>query len=134
MDANVFAKRVFTVAGIYGLIVLLPLYFMEHRLSQDQPPAISHPEFYYGFVGIAVAWQVAFLIIGRDPERYRLLMLAAILEKVAYGFAAVLLFLDDRLAGSLLAGGIIDLILAVLFAMAFRRTPFGLAGTRSART
>jgi len=53
-------ERVLTLAGIYGLVVLLPLYFLEHRLGQDQPPAITHPEFYCGFVGVATAWQVAF--------------------------------------------------------------------------
>src|SRR5206468_3338498 len=68
---NVFAKRVFTIAGIYGLIVLLPLYFLERRLGEIQPPAITHPDFYYGFIGAAVAWQIVFLIIGRDPERHR---------------------------------------------------------------
>ena len=123
MNANVFAKRVFTLAGIYGLSVLLPLYFLA-------PPAISHPEFYYGFLGVAVAWQVAFLIIGRNPERFRPLMPAAILEKLGYGIAAVVLFFMGRLTGSLLAGGLIDLLLAALFAIAFRRTPVQWAAAR----
>ena len=66
-----FAKRVFTIAGIYGLVVLLPLYALERQLGEQRPPPITHPEFYYGFVGVGVAWQLAFLIIGREPERYR---------------------------------------------------------------
>src|SRR5258708_7936424 len=103
MAKPVFARYVFTLAGIYGLVVLLPLYFLERRIGEDQPPAITHAEFYYGFIGVAVAWQVVFLIIGRDPGRYRLLMLPAILEKVTYGFAALALFSMDRLAGGLLA-------------------------------
>jgi hypothetical protein len=53
------------------LVVLLALFSLSIGSGQDQPPAITHPEFYYGFVGIATAWQVAFVIIGRDPERYR---------------------------------------------------------------
>ena len=101
MKENVFANRVFTLAGIYGLVVLLPLYFVEHRLSRDQPPAITHPEFYYGFGGVATPWQVAFLIIGRDPDRYRPLTLAAILEKLAYGLAAVVSLFVGGLAGSM---------------------------------
>jgi hypothetical protein len=43
-------------------------------IAQDEPPAITHSEFYYGFVGFAMTWQVAFLIIRRDPKRYRPLM------------------------------------------------------------
>jgi hypothetical protein len=46
-------------------------------------------------------------------------MLTAILEKLAYGIAAVVLFCTGRLARSLLAGGVIDLILAALFVIAF---------------
>jgi hypothetical protein len=39
----VFARRVFLIAGIYGLLVLLPLSFMEGRIGRDQPPPITHP-------------------------------------------------------------------------------------------
>lgn len=114
-----FAKRVFTIAGIYGLIVLVPQYFLEGRIGQDQPPEITHPEYFYGFVGVAVAWQVAFLIMARDPQRYRPLIIPAILEKISFGIAAVVLFVMKRLAGSVLCFGLIDLTLAVLFGMAY---------------
>ena len=66
-----FARRVLRGAGIYGLLALLPMYFLEQRQGVDFPPPITHPEFYYGFVGVAVAWQVAFLIMSTDPARYR---------------------------------------------------------------
>lgn len=39
-----FAKRVFLAAGIYGLIVMLPFYFLENKIGCDFPPAITHPE------------------------------------------------------------------------------------------
>jgi len=84
-----FARRVFLIAGIYGLLVLAPHYFLEAKIGRDHPPEITHPEFFYGFIGVAVAWQVAFLIIARDPVRYRLIMLPGILEKVAFGVAAL---------------------------------------------
>ena len=48
-----FAKRVFLVAGVYGVIVIVPMYFAEGRIGRDHPPAITHPEFYYGFLGVA---------------------------------------------------------------------------------
>jgi len=47
-----FARVVFLVAGIYGLIVLLPQYFLEAKVGLDSPPPITHPEFYYGFIGV----------------------------------------------------------------------------------
>lgn len=52
-----FAKLVFLVAGIYGLIVVLPQYFLESKVGVDSPPPITHPEFYYGFIGVTAAWQ-----------------------------------------------------------------------------
>ena len=66
-----FAKIVFYVAGIYGLLVLFPQYFMEAKTGQDFPPAITHPEYYYGFIGVALAFQILFLIIARNPLQYR---------------------------------------------------------------
>ena len=82
--SKAFARRVFLGAGIYGLIVLLPQYFMEGRFSRDFPPALTHPEHFYGFLGVAVAWQCAFLLIARDVERFRPFMLPAMVEKVSF--------------------------------------------------
>lgn len=50
-----FTSRLFLIAGIYGLLVLVPQYFLEEKNGRDYPPAITHPEYYYGFVGVAVA-------------------------------------------------------------------------------
>ena len=117
-----FARRVFLFAAIYGLVVLLPQYFMEERTGRDFPPPITHPEYYYGFIGVAVAWQVAFILISRDPIRYRPLMIPAILEKATFGTATIVLFALDRLAGQMLAAGMLDLILGALFTSAYVRT------------
>lgn len=117
-----FARRVFRIAGIFGLAVLLPQYFLEERLGRDFPPPLNHPEHFYGFIGVAAAWQVAFLIIARDPARYRLIMIPSVLEKLAFGGAAVVLYLQQRLASTVLAFGLVDLIWAALFAVAFMKT------------
>ena len=118
-----FARRVFLIAGIYGLIVLLPQYFLEARIGRDTPPPITHPEYFYGFIGIAIAWQLVFLIISRDPARYRPIMLAAIVEKASFGIAAIALFANERLRTQMLGAGIIDLALGALFVIAYLRTP-----------
>jgi hypothetical protein len=114
-----FAKRVFMIAGIYGILVLFPQYFMEDKIGRDFPPAITHPEQFYGFIGIALAWQVLFLIIANNPVRYRLAMLPAILEKLAFGIPAIVLYLQGRLAPMILGAGMVDLILAVLFTISY---------------
>jgi len=117
-----FARNVFLVAGIYGLIVMLPQYFLEARIGRDAPPPITHPEFFYGFIGVTIAWQVVFLIISRDPQRYRTLMIAAVLEKVLFVIAAAILFAQNRIAGTVLVPAGIDLVLGVLFVISFLKT------------
>ena len=117
-----FARRVFQVAAIYGLAVLVPQYFLEGRTGRDFPPPITHPEYYYGFVGVAVAWQLAFLVIARDPVRYRPLMPVAVVEKAAFGVPAIILYALGRLSGQMLAAGLLDLTLGVLFVLAYIRT------------
>jgi hypothetical protein len=118
-----FARRVYFVAGVYGLIVLLPQYFLEAKNGRDFPPAITHPEYYYGFVGVAVAWQLAFLTISRDPVRFRPLMIAAMVEKASFGLAALALFALGRIHGLVLVPASLDLLLGVLFAIAYAKTP-----------
>jgi len=115
-----FARRVFAVAAIYGIIVLAPHYFMEQQIATHAP--VNHPEFFYGFTGVALAWQVAFLIIARDPVRYRLIMLPGILEKVSFGLAAIVLYAQGRLPGMMLLAGCVDMAFAVLFSIAFIQT------------
>jgi hypothetical protein len=117
----IFSKRLFLVAGIYGLLVLPPQYFLEAKLGRDYPPPITHPEHYYGFLGVALAWQLLFLVIARDPGKYRLAMVPAAVEKFGFGFAAVILFLNQRVAPVVMAAGAVDLVLGVLFLVAFRR-------------
>ena len=118
-----FARRTFQIAGIYGLLALVPMYFLEGRIGRDFPPPITHPEYFYGFLGVAVAWQFAFLVISRDPVRFRPLMIPAVLEKATFGLAAVALWLGGRVPAPVLAFGLIDLTLGVLFVVAYLRTP-----------
>ena len=117
-----FARLIFMIAGIYGLLVLLPQYFLEEKNGRDFPPAITHPEYYYGFIGVAVAWQILFLIMSRDPVRYRPAMILAILEKAGFGIAAVVLCLQERISPLTFGFGVVDLIWGALFVVAYVRT------------
>ena len=117
-----FAKWTFRFAALYGLLVLVPLYFCEEKLGRDFLPDITHPEQFYGFLGVSVAWQFAFLLLARDPERYRPMMLVAVLEKAGYGVAAVVLFSLSRVPSLVLGTGLADLFLGMLFVTAYVRT------------
>ena len=111
-----FARWVFLLAGIAGLIEIAPLYLLENLVGQRQPPPITHPLLYYGFVGLALAWQIAFLIISRNPLRYRPLMPAIFLKKLLYPLCMVVLHLPGRFPASALAPPLFDLIwLALVF-------------------
>jgi hypothetical protein len=114
-----FARRLFNIAGIYGLLVLVPQYFMEAKNGRDNPPPITHPEYYYGFIGVAIAWQVLFLILARDPKRYRQMIIPAILEKLSFAIAAFILYAQQRLGTTMLLAASIDLLLGVLFIIAY---------------
>src|SRR5262249_28773664 len=94
-----FAKGVFLVAGLSGLLLALPPYFLERRTGEDYPPPVTHPEYYYGFLGVTLAWQVLFLVIASDPVRYRPAMPPAMLEKLGFVAAILLLYAAGRVPG-----------------------------------
>lgn len=117
-----FARYLFLIAGVYGLLALLPQYFLEEKNGRDYPPVITHPEYYYGFIGVAVAWQILFLLLARDPVRYRLMMIPAVIEKASFGIAAVVLYSQNRIPALMFGGGLIDLLLGALFVAAYFKT------------
>jgi len=113
------ARILYALAGVYGIGVLLPMYFERSHIETVYPPAISHLEYYYGFVGLGLAWQVAFLIIASNPIRYRPMMPACILEKLTYGLAVLALAFQNQVAGAIMAFGTVDLVWGGLFVLAF---------------
>ena len=116
-----FARWVFLLAGIVGVLEVVPLYFMENMIGRTQPPPINHPGFYYGFVGVALAWQVAFLIIARDPLRYLPLMPALFLEKLLYPVAVFALYAQGRAPAQNLGTAILDLVWFGLFVIVWAK-------------
>jgi hypothetical protein len=118
-----FAKIAFWMAAIWGALVITPLYFMLDLISRMDPPPITHPAFFYGFVGAALAWQIAFFFIASDPARYRPLMIPSIFEKFSYGAAVIILVLQGRMHSSDLLFAATDLLLGFLFVVAYFKTP-----------
>lgn len=117
-----FAKVIFRIAGLWGIVALAPLYFMFDIIGRQEPPPVTHPQFFYGFVGVALAWQVAFLIISTDPARFRPMMIPSILEKLAYVLACAVLYFEGRLSLASAATAVPDALLGVLFAISYVTT------------
>lgn len=117
-----FAKVVFWAASIWGVLIITPLYFLFDVIGRKDPPPITHPGFYYGFVCTALAWQLAFFFIALDPVRHRPLMIPSIFEKFSYVGALVTLVSRSRTHSSDLVFAAIDGLLGILFVIAYFRT------------
>jgi hypothetical protein len=115
------ARWVFNIADVYGVISIAPLYFMEQAIGQQDPPPITHPMFFYGFVGVTLVWQLLFLAIAYQPVRLRPVIPFAVIEKLSFGIGAMVLYRHGRLDHSDLYFGGIDLALAVLFTLVWWR-------------
>jgi len=117
-----FARWVFLLAAIYGFAVTTPMFFLERRIGIDSPPPITHPEFYYGFVLLVIAWQLMFLLVASDPIRYRPVMLVGIIEKFSFAIPVPILFAIGRVSPGIFVFSMIDAAWAVLCAMSYWKT------------
>ena len=125
-----FARAVFFLAGVFGVIVLTRGYL-------NAPPRLPGPVFYYGFLGVALSWQAAFFLIGADPSRYRPVMLAGAMAKLSFFCACMVLVYGGQLKLGVAAyTSFCDAALAVLFIASFVRlatkTPVGSSSTVTA--
>jgi hypothetical protein len=111
-----FPRFVFIAAGVWGVVVLAPLFFLFDISGRQYAAPASYPHFFYGFIAVALAWQVAFFVIGSDPVRFRPVMIPAILEKLGFVITALVLYARGRISAS---AAWPDLILGLLFIVAF---------------
>jgi hypothetical protein len=121
MNAHTFAKYVFWTAAVWGVLVIAPLYFLYDRIGVTDPPPITHPGFFYGFVITALAWQVLFAVIAHAPDRHIGIMPVAMLEKFGYAATVFVLFGQHLMHASDLVFGLVDATLGFLFLVAFFR-------------
>ena len=117
-----FAKWVFRISGIYGVLILTSMYFMEGNPQMVPAPALTHPEFYYGFAGVGLAFQAVFLVISSDPLKYRAMMLPSMIEKFSFAGALLVLLLSGRVSSQMIPAGILDGTMGILFVISYFKT------------
>ena len=117
-----FAKVVFRVAGVWGVVVLTPLYFLVDLTGRQYEAPIDYPQFFYGFLSVAMAWQIAFLVIGSNPGRFRPLMVPGMIEKFGHVAGLLVLYLQARVAAADALAAVPDFLLGALFVVAFAKT------------
>jgi hypothetical protein len=116
------AKIVFIGAGVWGIVVLTPFYWLLDLTGRRYPQPTDYQQFFYGFLSVALAWQIAFLVIGSNPVRFRPLMIPSMLEKLGYVITVALLYGQARIAAMDAMAAVPDLLLGMLFVVAFAKT------------
>jgi hypothetical protein len=116
------AKIVFVGAAIWGVAVLTPLYWLVDITGRHYAPPADYPQFFYGFFSVAMAWQIAFFIIGSEPARFRPLMIPSMLEKFGHVATVAVLYSRSRISALDAQAAIPDLLLGLLFVVAFATT------------
>ena len=117
-----FARIVFVVAGIWGIVILMPFYWLVDVTGRRYDPPTTHPHFFYGFVAVALVWQIAFLVIGSNPTRFRALMIPSMLDKFGYVATLGVLHGQGRIASVDALAAVPDGLLGLLFILAFAKT------------
>lgn len=120
-----FATRVFQIAGIWGLVILSLAYGAYMLGLEGATIDTDRPEVVHGFFLVTLAFQIVFLFIATDPMRYRPLMLAAMLEKFPFTLAVLILYSNGQVPGTMLALGLVDGLLGILFSVAYLWTSPG---------
>ncbi|MFZ1947880.1 MAG: hypothetical protein WAW06_10085 [bacterium] len=113
-----FARWVFRIAGMYGILVGAPMFFLEPRLA----PGAIHPVFFYAWVSLNLMWQVLFLVVSTHPIRYRPVVLVSVFEKASAVIVIPWLYLAGRVGGMWLGAAVADLVFAALFIASYRVT------------
>jgi hypothetical protein len=113
---------IFIAAGIWGIVVLPPLYFLRDITGRLYSTPVDYPHFFYGFVSVALAWQLAFLVIGSNPARFRPVMVPAMIEKFGHVAGLLVLYGQARIAAADALAAVPDFLLGLLFVVAFANT------------
>jgi hypothetical protein len=116
-----FAKAVFWLAGVSGVLLVAPAYFLERWAGEIDPPPVNHSVYFYGFVGIVLVFQLLYVLIATDPIRYRPVMLLGALGKSSFAIAVAVLYFTQGIVLIWIGLAAMDATLVVLFLIAFAR-------------
>jgi hypothetical protein len=64
------ARFVYIAGGVWGIAALAPFYWLVDISGRRYAPPVDYPQFFWGFLSVALAWQCAFLLIGSNPARF----------------------------------------------------------------
>src|SRR5262245_57557360 len=117
-----FARIAYVGAAVRGVAVLTPLYWLVDITGRRYPAPAEYPHFFYGFFSVALAWQIAFFVIGSNPRRFRPLMIPSVLEKLGHVITVAALYSQSRISAIDAQGATPDMLLGVLFVAAFVTT------------
>jgi hypothetical protein len=113
------ARIVFTGAAIWGLTVLTPFYWLVDITGRHYSAPTEYAGFFYGFIAVAIAWQIAFLVIGIDPARFRPFMILAMVEKFSYVTTLIVLYSRSRISSLDFQPALPDGIIGLFFVLAY---------------
>ena len=117
-----FAKIVFAIAGVWGILVLVPFFFLVDLTGRRYAPPSSYSHFFYGFFALALVFQFVFFIIASDPARFRPMIIAAIFEKATYIAVCAVLYSRGQITLNDASTCFADCILGALFIFAYFTT------------
>jgi hypothetical protein len=112
------ARWVFLIAGIFGLIPVVPLVYTTMVKGEAiLPDFASMGSFFSVSVFQYVCWQISYIILARDPVRFRSMIILAFFVEITAPLNPLWLFLYGfRLWISI---AVVDFLLAILFVVAF---------------
>lgn len=111
----------FIGAGIWGIVVLTPLYWLVDLTGRAYSPPADYPHFFYGFLSVAMAWQIAFLVIGSNPVRFWPLMIPSAVEKFGHVAGVAAMYAQARISTVDAQAAGPDVVLGTLFSVALVR-------------
>ena len=77
------ARWAFLMAGILGLLPAVPLvYAVVFDRQWLLPDMASMGLFFYGVLFQYICWQILYMVLARDPARFRPMMIPAFLSEV----------------------------------------------------
>lgn len=113
-------RWVFAGAGVYGLLLAIPFSFQAIVSSEGVLPNGSGAGmFLLASILQHIVWQIGYLIISRDPVRYRLFMIPAILSMTIGALGSVWVYAYGITIGIPLA--FINVLFALLFIFVYWR-------------